>query len=89
VTGSEAAGCLTILVLAWSLLTGAVALAVLIPARGDADFHVPAGTAISVRLVPGRRVSDAGKGHRWIGLPLTERGSAQGAIWMFSRWGAH
>ena len=77
---------LTILVLGWSVLTGAVALAALLP---------PGATLALVFLLVlrflfgmlqaggfptvGRVIAD------W--MPLTERGSAQGAIWMFSRWG--
>jgi MFS transporter, ACS family, glucarate transporter len=77
---------LTILVLAWSLLTGAVALAALLP-RG---MMLPFVFLLALRFLfgmfqaggfptLGRVVAD------W--MPVTERGSAQGAIWMFSRWG--
>ena len=78
---------LTILVLGWSLLTGAVALAALLP-RGPmlalvfllvlrfAFGMFQAGGFPTV----GRVIAD------W--MPLAERGSAQGLIWMFSRWGA-
>jgi sugar phosphate permease len=77
---------LTILVLGWSLLTGAVALAVLLPAVVAVRF----GYLLVVRFlfgmfqaggfpVLGRVMAD------W--MPTTERGFAQGSIWMFSRWG--
>lgn len=77
---------LAILVLAWSLLTGAVALAVFLP-------HVAALPFVFLLVLRflfgmfqaggfptlGRVIAD------W--MPVTERGFAQGAIWMFSRWG--
>jgi MFS transporter, ACS family, glucarate transporter len=77
---------LTIVVLAWSLLTGAIALAALFPRGMMVTFifllvlrflfgMFQAGGFPSV----GRVIAD------W--MPLSERGSAQGAIWMFSRWG--
>ena len=51
---------LTILVLGWSLLTGAVALAALLPPAADAAVRLPAGAAVPLRHVPGRRVPHAG-----------------------------
>jgi MFS family permease len=77
---------LTVLVLGWSLLTGAVALAVFLT-RGTA---LPFALLLVLRFLfgmfqaggfptLGRVVAD------W--MPVTERGFAQGAIWMFSRWG--
>ncbi len=77
---------LTVLVLGWSLLTGAVALAVLLPPVAALPFvfllvlrflfgMFQAGGFPTV----GRVIAD------W--MPVTERGFAQGAIWMFSRWG--
>jgi ACS family glucarate transporter-like MFS transporter len=77
---------LTILVLGWSLLTAAVALVVLLPAVGALQFAF----LLVARLlfgafqaggfpVLGRIMAD------W--MPVTERGFAQGAIWMFSRLG--
>jgi sugar phosphate permease len=77
---------LTILVLAWSLLTAAAGIAVLLPA----GTLWPFAYLIAVRFlfglfqaggfpVLGRVMAD------W--MPVTERGFAQGAIWMFSRWG--
>src|SRR5439155_13093666 len=77
---------LTLLVLGWSLLTAAVALTVLLPADVALCF-----TFLLVLLflfgafqaggfpVIGRIVAD------W--MPITERGFAQGAIWMLSRLG--
>jgi sugar phosphate permease len=76
---------LTILVLGWSLLTAAVALAVLLPFVAWQFAFL-----LVVRLlfgalqaggfpVLGRIMAD------W--MPVTERGFAQGSIWMFSRWG--
>jgi sugar phosphate permease len=77
---------LTLLVLGWSFLTGAVALAALLPAPTAIAF----GFLLVCRFLfgmfqaggfptLGRVVAD------W--MPMTERGFAQGAIWMFSRWG--
>src|SRR5262245_2089587 len=77
---------LTILVLGWSLLTGAVAADVLLPPVAGLPFAVlmvlrflfgvlQAGGFPSL----GRVIAD------W--MPVTERGFAQGSIWMFSRWG--
>lgn len=76
---------LTALVFGWSLLVGAAALAVLLPGKSLQLSYL-----LVVRFlfgafqaggfpVLGRIVAD------W--MPVTERGSAQGAIWMFSRWG--
>jgi sugar phosphate permease len=77
---------LTILVLGWSLLTAALALAVLLPPEPVIQFAF----LLVLRFlfgafqaggfpVLGRIMAD------W--MPLTQRGFAQGAIWMFSRWG--
>jgi sugar phosphate permease len=77
---------LTVLVLAWSFLTGAVALAVLLPPNVKLQFAF----LFVIRIlfgafqaggfpVLGRTMAD------W--MPLTQRGFAQGSIWMFSRWG--
>jgi ACS family glucarate transporter-like MFS transporter len=77
---------LTILVLGWSVLTGAVALTVLLPGGMAVQF----GFLLVVRFlfgafqaggfpVVGRIVAD------W--MRVTERGLAQGAIWMLSRLG--
>jgi sugar phosphate permease len=77
---------LTSLVLGWSLLTAAVALAVFLPADGALPFVF----LLVLRFlfgafqaggfpVLGRIIAD------W--MPVSERGFAQGAIWMFSRWG--
>jgi len=77
---------LTLLVIAWSLLTGAVALAVVLPKVIVVQFAF----LVAIRFlfgmfqaggfpVLGRVVAD------W--MPILERGFAQGAIWMFSRWG--
>jgi ACS family glucarate transporter-like MFS transporter len=77
---------LTILVLGWSLLTGAVALAVLVPNVAALPFVFLLVLRFLFGMFQaggfptlGRVVAD------W--MPVTERGSAQGAIWMFSRWG--
>ena len=95
---------LTILVLGWSLLIGAAAIAMLSAAWNVAAFRVPAGAAIFLRHVPGRRVS-----RRWAGssptgcprpsgaVPRARSGcSADGAvrlipfllIWLFRVWGS-
>jgi MFS transporter, ACS family, glucarate transporter len=77
---------LTILVLGWSVLTGSVALAVVLPGGLAVQF----GFLLVVRFlfgafqaggfpVIGRIVAD------W--MRVTERGFAQGAIWMLSRLG--
>jgi len=77
---------LTILVLCWSLLTAAVALAVRLPHVVAFEFAF----LLVVRFlfgafqaggfpVLGRIMAD------W--MPITQRGFAQGSIWMFSRWG--
>ena len=77
---------LTILVLGWSLLIGAAAIATLLP-RGT---MLPFVFLLVLRFffgmfqaggfpTLGRVIAD------W--MPITERGSAQGSIWMFSRWG--
>ncbi len=77
---------LTILVLGWSLLTGAVALTVLLPHVAALPFVF----LLVLRFLFG--VFQAG-GFPTLGrviadwMPVTERGFAQGAIWMFSRWG--
>jgi sugar phosphate permease len=76
---------LTILVLGWSLLTGAVSLAVLLP-----GVMLPLAFLLVLRFLFG--MFQAG-GFPTLGriiadwMPVTERGFAQGAIWMFSRWG--
>jgi sugar phosphate permease len=77
---------LTTLVLGWSLLTGAVALAALLPpATGLAFAFLLVNRALFGLFQAGgfpalgRVVAD------W--MPVTERGFAQGAIWMFSRLG--
>jgi sugar phosphate permease len=77
---------LSTLVLSWSLLTGAVALVVLLPAHVVLQFAY----LLVIRFlfgafqaggfpVLGRMMAD------W--MPVTQRGFAQGSIWMFSRWG--
>jgi sugar phosphate permease len=77
---------LTILVLGWSLLTGAVALAVLLSPVAALPFTF----LLVLRFLFGmfqaggfptvcRVIAD--------GMPMSERGFAQGTIWMFSRWG--
>ncbi len=77
---------LTILVLAWSLLTGAVALAALLPPGLSLTFVFLLVLRFLFGMFQaggfpalGRVIAD------W--MPTAERGSAQGAIWMFSRWG--
>jgi sugar phosphate permease len=77
---------LTILVIAWSLLTAAVALAVVLPRVVAIQFAFLMAIRFLFGMfqaggfpVLGRVVAD------W--MPVTERGFAQGAIWMFSRWG--
>jgi ACS family glucarate transporter-like MFS transporter len=77
---------LTILVLGWSLLTAAVALAVLLPPAAGLPFvfllvlrFLFGGFQAGGFPALGRVVAD------W--MPVTERGFAQGAIWMFSRSG--
>jgi sugar phosphate permease len=77
---------LTLLVIGWSVLTGAAALADLWPAGALFPFVL----LLVLRFlfgalqaggfpVLGRIIAD------WI--PMTERGFAQGSIWMFSRFG--
>jgi MFS family permease len=77
---------LTILVLGWSLMTGCVALVVLLPGGGTAAFAF----LIALRFLFGmfqagafpllsRMMTD------W--MPMRERASAQGFIWMASRIG--
>jgi sugar phosphate permease len=77
---------LTILVLGWSLLTGVVALTVLLPAAG----WMPLAFLLAVRFLFGalqaggfpalaRVLAD------W--MPRGQRGFAQGSIWAFSRFG--
>jgi MFS family permease len=76
---------LTVLVLAWSLLTAAVALAALLPSVAWQFAFL-----LVVRFLFG--VCQAG-GFPVLGrimadwMPTTQRGFAQGSIWMFSRWG--
>jgi sugar phosphate permease len=77
---------LTILVLGWSLLTGAVALAAALPADPALAF----GFLLAVRFLFG--MFQAG-GFPTLGrvladwVPLGERASAQGMVWTFSRLG--
>jgi sugar phosphate permease len=77
---------LTILLLGWSLLTGALALATFLPRGMIVTFIF----LLLLRFLFG--MFQAG-GFPTLGrviadwMPLSERGSAQGAIWMFSRWG--
>jgi sugar phosphate permease len=77
---------LTTLVLVWSLLTAAVALAVLLPKAVAIQFAF----LLTLRFLFG--MFQAG-GFPALGrvmadwMPITERGFAQGAIWMFSRLG--
>jgi sugar phosphate permease len=77
---------LTILVVGWSLVTGMIAMAVFLPRVVALQF----GLLLLLRFlfgmlqaggfpVVGRIMAD------W--MPVTERGFAQGAIWMFSRLG--
>jgi sugar phosphate permease len=77
---------LTILVLGWSLLTGAVALAALLPPLAALPFVFLLVLRFLFGMFQaggfptlGRVIAD------W--MPVNERGFAQGAIWMFSRWG--
>lgn len=77
---------LTTLVLAWSMLTAAVALAVLLPPVAGLTFAFLLADRALFGMAQaggfpalGRVVAD------W--MPVTERGFAQGAIWMFSRMG--
>ena len=77
---------LAVLVLVWSLLTAAVALAVLLPAIAALPFVFLLVNRFLFGMFQaggfptlGRVVAD------W--MPVTERGFAQGAIWMFSRMG--
>ncbi len=77
---------LAILVLGWSLLTAAVALAVLLPPVAGLPFAFLLVNRFLFGLFQaggfpalGRVVAD------W--MPVTERGFAQGSIWMFSRLG--
>jgi sugar phosphate permease len=75
----------TSLVLGWSLLTAAVALAALVPTvAGQFAFLLVARFLFGACQaggfpVLGRIMAD------W--MPITQRGFAQGSIWMFSRWG--
>lgn len=77
---------LTILVLGWSLLTGLAALAGVVPTGVGWQFSFLLGLRILFGIfqaggfpVWARVMAD------WI--PVTERGSGQGTIWMFSRIG--
>jgi len=77
---------LTILVLGWSLLTAAVAVAGLLPPAAGLPFVFLLVDRALFGLFQaggfpalGRVVAD------W--MPVTERGFAQGSIWMFSRLG--
>jgi sugar phosphate permease len=77
---------LTILVLGWSVLTAAVALAVFLPSDGVLPFvfllllrFLFGALQAGGFPILGRITAD------W--MPVTERGFAQGAIWMLSRWG--
>jgi sugar phosphate permease len=77
---------LTVLVLGWSLMTGATAIAAVLPNV----ILLPFLFLMFLRFVFG--MFQAG-GFPTIGrvvadwMPINERGKAQGAIWMFSRWG--
>ena len=77
---------LTILVLGWSLLTGAVALAVLLtPVAG-----LPFVFLLVVRFLFGMFQAGGFPGLARVvadWMPAPQRGFAQGAIWMFSRCG--
>ncbi len=77
---------LTFLVLGWSLLIGAVALAAILPQQTFLPFAFLLLLRFSFGMFQaggfpslGRLIAD------W--MPITERGIAQGSIWMFSRWG--
>jgi MFS transporter, ACS family, glucarate transporter len=77
---------LTLLVVGWSLLTAAVAVAILLPQGRDVPFvfllivrFLFGGFQAGGFPVLGRIIAD------W--MPVTQRGFAQGSIWMFSRWG--
>jgi sugar phosphate permease len=77
---------LTILVLGWSLFTAATAAVALLPAGLGSTFAV----LIFVRFLFG--IFQAGGFPVWARViadwvPLAERGSAQGAVWTFSRAG--
>jgi sugar phosphate permease len=77
---------LTILVLGWSLLTGLTALAALLPTGGQGPFLF----LLAARFLFG--VFQAGFFPVWSRVmtdwtPITERASAQGTVWMFSRLG--
>jgi sugar phosphate permease len=77
---------LTFLVLGWSMMIAAVAMAAVLPAV----MFLPLAYLLLLRFLFG--MFQAG-GFPTIGrviadwMPITERGKAQGAIWMFSRWG--
>jgi sugar phosphate permease len=77
---------LTVLVSGWSFLTGAVALAVLLPPVAALPFVFLVALRFLFGMFQaggfptlGRVIAD------W--MPISERGFAQGSIWMFSRWG--
>lgn len=77
---------LTILVLGWSLLTGAIALPAVLPATFISPFLFLLGVRFLFGMfqaggfpVLARVMAD------W--MPIAERGTAQGTIWTFSRLG--
>jgi MFS transporter, ACS family, glucarate transporter len=77
---------LTILVFGWSLLTGAVALTVLLPAVVAVQFAF----LFALRLLFG--LFQSGGFPAWARvladwMPVKERGFAQGTVWTFSRLG--
>jgi MFS transporter, ACS family, glucarate transporter len=77
---------LTILVLGWSLITGVTALAGVMPPGGPWPFVF----LLSLRLLFG--IFQAGGFPIWARvmtdwIPLSERASGQGMVWMFSRLG--
>jgi ACS family glucarate transporter-like MFS transporter len=91
---------LTVLVLGWSLLSGATALALFLPAHADLPVILlavlPAGAALPflflmvLRFLFGLfQAAEFPSLARVIAdwMPVQERGSAQGMIWTFSRLG--
>ncbi len=77
---------LTFLILAWSLVTGLTALAGYVPASAGGPYVF----LLAARFLFG--VFQAGFFPVWSRviadwIPITERGSAQGFVWMFSRLG--
>ena len=76
---------LTILVLGWSLTTGALALVVYVPSPYAAAL-VPGRAPLPLRDVPGRGIPVLSRINAdW--MPVTMRGMSQGLIWMSSRLG--